>query len=120
MLTKQSGATGRPPAKGVHVTAKSSLTIRRTPVLGKAHSGPVPSLTSAYMRPGSPGATSSVSTCQAPWVAGADSVGSAGVGTGASVVAAVGDPTGRADVATGVESLPPAQAAASSAIKNGH
>ncbi len=116
----QSGATGRPPGNGVHVTAKSSLIIRRTPVLGNAHNGPAPSFTSAYMRPGSPGATSSVATCHVPWVAGADSVGSAGVVAGESVVSAAGDPTGRADVETGVDSLPPAQAAANSTIKIGH
>jgi hypothetical protein len=60
-----SDGTGRPPGKSVHVTPQSSLILRRTFEAGKAHNGPVESTSSAYNRPGSPGATSSVSTSHA-------------------------------------------------------
>jgi hypothetical protein len=64
----QPAGTGRPPGKGVHVTAKSSLIISRTWEAGKAHSGPALSFINAYNRPGWPGAISSVSTCQDSWL----------------------------------------------------
>jgi len=63
-LTTQFAGTGRPPGKGDHVAAKSSLNIKRTLEAGEPHNGPELSFTRAKSRPGSPGATSSVSTSQ--------------------------------------------------------